>query len=241
MTEFESNFGSALEAAAAIKAGKISSVELTRHVFERIDKFQPKLNAFVYQMREEALASARRADKAVARKDKRLPFAGVPVVVKESFGVAGRPCTWGVPALKNTRASANSTAVQRLLDAGAVLIGATNVPFQLGDFQSYNELYGTTNNPWDVGRTPGGSFGFCPESPQYHHRPRHHAGRRYGLHGDGVRAGQDAGRVDPNKHTAHGRRRASPDDRDIAREGCSYAPTCNRGFASTSPTSGTAA
>ena len=159
MTEFDPNFGSALEAAAAINARKISSVELTRHVFERIDKFQPKLNAFVYQMREEALVSARRADEAVARKDKRLPFAGVPVVVKESFGVAGRPCTWGVPALKNTRAKANSTAVQRLLDAGAILIGATNVPFQLMDFQSYNEIYGTTNNPWDVSRTPGGSSG----------------------------------------------------------------------------------
>jgi len=159
MTEFDPNFGSALDAAAAINARKISSVELTRHVFERIDKFQPKLNAFVYQMREEALVSARRADEVVARKDKRLPFAGVPVVVKESFGVAGRPCTWGVPALKNTRANASSTAVQRLLDAGAVLIGATNVPFQLADFQSYNEIYGTTNNPWDVGRTPGGSSG----------------------------------------------------------------------------------
>ncbi len=159
MREFDPNFGSALEAAAAIRARNISSVELTRHVFERIDQFQPKLNAFVYQMREEALVSARRADEAVARKDKRLPFAGVPVVVKESFGVAGRPCTWGVPALKNTRAPANSTAAQRLLDAGAVLIGATNVPFQLGDFQSYNEIYGTTNNPWDLSRTPGGSSG----------------------------------------------------------------------------------
>lgn len=159
MKEFDPNFGSALEAAAAINARKISSLELTRHIFERIDKFQPKLNAFVYQMREEALVIARCADESVARKDKRLPFTGVPVVVKESFGVAGRPCTWGVPALKNACANANSTAVQRLLGSGAVLIGATNVPFQLGDFQSYNEIYGTTNNPWDVSLTPGGSSG----------------------------------------------------------------------------------
>ena len=159
MTEFDMNFGSALEAAAAISSRKISSVELTRHVFERIDRFQPELNAFVYQMREEAIASAQRADDAVARNGEPLPFAGVPFVVKESFGVAGRPCTWGVPALRNMCANANSTAVQRLLDAGAVLIGATNVPFQLGDFQSYNEIYGTTNNPCDVSRTPGGSSG----------------------------------------------------------------------------------
>jgi amidase len=156
---FDPDFGSALQAAAAIAARKISAVELTRHVFQRIDQFQPKLNAFVYQMRQEALEAAGRADEAVARKRKRPPLAGVPVVIKESFGVAGRPCTWGVPALRDARAPANSTAVQRLLDAGAVPIGGTNVPLELMDGQSYNEIYGTTNNPWDLTRTPGGSSG----------------------------------------------------------------------------------
>ncbi len=158
-TTFDPNFGSALDAAAAIRARRISSVELTRHVFDRIDRFQPKLNAFVYQMREEALAGARRVDEAVARKQVLPPLAGVPVVVKESFGVAGRPCTWGIPALKDTRAPANSTTVQRLLDAGAIVVGGTNVPIDLEDWQSYNEIYGTTNNPWDLTRTPGGSSG----------------------------------------------------------------------------------
>src|ERR1051326_8606154 len=110
-------------------------------------------------MRQEALEAAGRADEAVARKRKRPPLAGVPVVIKESFGVAGRPCTWGVPALRDARAPANSTAVQRLLDAGAVLLGGTNVPLELMDGQSYNEIYGTTNNPWDLARTPGGSSG----------------------------------------------------------------------------------
>src|SRR5215469_13761238 len=94
---FDPNFASALDAAAAIRRRKISSVELTKHVFERIDKFQPQLNAFVYQMRDEALASARRIDRAIARKQKCGPLAGVPVVVKESFAIAGRPCTWGIP------------------------------------------------------------------------------------------------------------------------------------------------
>jgi aspartyl-tRNA(Asn)/glutamyl-tRNA(Gln) amidotransferase subunit A len=89
MRGFDDNFGSALDAAAAIRARKISSVELTRHIFERIDRFQPKLNAFVYLMREEALAAARRVDEALARSQKLGPFAGVPVVVKESFAVAG--------------------------------------------------------------------------------------------------------------------------------------------------------
>lgn len=159
-TAFDPNFGSALDAGAAIAAGKISSVELTKHVFERIDRYQPKLNAFVFEMREEAMSRARRADEAIARGDaKRSPITGVPVVVKESFAIAGRPCTWGIPTLKGTRAPANSTAVQRLLDAGAVVTGATNVPLNLMDGQSYNDIYGTTNNPWDPTRTPGGSSG----------------------------------------------------------------------------------
>lgn len=156
---FDPNFGSALDAGAAIAARKISSVELTKHVFERIDKHQPKLNAFVYQMREEALASARRADATIASGGRHTPLTGVPVVVKESFAIAGRPCTWGIPALKDTRAAQNSNAVQRLLDAGSVVLGATNVPINLMDGQSYNEIYGTTNNPWDLSRTPGGSSG----------------------------------------------------------------------------------
>jgi amidase len=137
----------------------MSSVELTEHVFKRIDQFQPKLNAFVYLTREEALRQARRADEIVARKGNRGPLTGVPVMVKESFGIAGRPCTWGIPALKGSKAPANATVVQRLLDAGAVIVGATNVPLNLMDGQSYNEIYGTTNNPWDVTRTPGGSSG----------------------------------------------------------------------------------
>src|SRR6476661_1635686 len=156
---FDPNFGSALDAAAAIASRRISSVELTRHVFGRIDQFQPRLNAFVYQMRDEAMEAARRVDRAVSRKQKLGAFAGVPVVVKESFAIAGRPCTWGIPALKNSRAPENSTCVQRLVDAGAVVVGATNVPFQLMDGQSYNDIYGTTNNPWDLTRTPGGSSG----------------------------------------------------------------------------------
>src|ERR1041384_6341315 len=81
---FDPDFGSALQAAAAIAARKISAVELTRHVFQRIDQFQPKLNAFVYQMRQEALEAAGRADEAVARKRKSPPFAGVPVGIQEN-------------------------------------------------------------------------------------------------------------------------------------------------------------
>ncbi len=158
-TSFDPNFGSALEAAGAIASGKISSVELTEHVFERIERLQPKLNAFVYFTRDDALRQARRIDESVARKEKVGPLAGVPVVIKESFGIAGRPCTWGIPILKNSKAPANAEAVQRLMSAGAVMVGATNVPLNLWDWQSHNEIYGTTNNPWDLARTPGGSSG----------------------------------------------------------------------------------
>jgi amidase len=80
-------------------------------------------------------------------------------VVKESFNVAGLPTTWGIPAFKDWIAKDDAVAVARLKAAGAVILGKTNVPFVLGDWQSYNGIYGTTNNPWDVLRTPGGSSG----------------------------------------------------------------------------------
>ena len=91
----------------------------------------------------------------------RLPglLNGVPINVKESFGVQGQPCTWGIPFLKHAKAPAHAEAVRRLLDAGAVLLGATNVPLELMDSQSFNDIYGTSNNPWDLTRTPGGSSG----------------------------------------------------------------------------------
>lgn len=153
------DFASALDAAAAVKAKKVSSLELTRRMFARIDQYNPKLNAFAYQMREQALAQAREADTALSRGHLLGPFHGVPICVKESFAVKGEPDTWGIVSLKGSKAPANSTVVQRLLGAGAVLIGGTNVPLNLMDWQSFNDIYGTTNNPWDLTRTPGGSSG----------------------------------------------------------------------------------
>lgn len=158
---FDPDFGSALDAAAAIRERTISAAELTEHIFRRIDAFQPKLNAYVYQLRDQARAAAKSADESLARGGDQANgvFHGVPVNVKESFGVQGQPCTWGIPMFREARASMNSVAVDRLLKAGSVLLGATNVPFSLMDGQSFNEIYGTTNNPWDLERTPGGSSG----------------------------------------------------------------------------------
>ena len=83
----------------------------------------------------------------------------IPMVVKESFNVAGLPTTWGIPTFKDWTPKEDAVAVTRLKSAGAVILGKTNVPLVLGDWQSYNDIYGTTNNPWDAGRTPGGSSG----------------------------------------------------------------------------------
>jgi amidase len=156
---FDPDFASALEAADAIRTGQVSSLELTEHTLRRIDQFQPRLNAFVYQLREEALEAAKKSDEAIARGTASGRFHGVPISVKESFGVQGRPCTWGIPPLAHARATRTSTAVQRLMDNGAILLGGTNVPLRLMDAQTFNSIYGRTNNPWDLERTPGGSSG----------------------------------------------------------------------------------
>ena len=156
----ELDFASALQAAEAIRTKKISSVELTQRMFARIDHYNPQLNVFAYQLREDALAQAKKADASLAQGKASGVFHGVPITVKESFAVAGHPCTWGFPPLRDSKAPQNSAVVNHLLsDAGAVLLGATNVPVALADWQSYNPIYGQTNNPWDVKRSPGGSSG----------------------------------------------------------------------------------
>src|SRR5437879_1731645 len=132
-TPHELDFATALQAAEAIRSKKVSSLELTRRVFERIDRYNPQLNAFAYQLREDALAQAKRADEAQAQGRSLGVFHGVPINVKESFAVAGHPCTWGIPALRDSKAPTNSDVVNRLSGAGAVLIGATNLRVNLAD------------------------------------------------------------------------------------------------------------
>lgn len=153
------DFASALDAARAVAKKQVSSVELTQRMLARIDRYNPKLDAFVYVTRERALAEAQRADAQIARGEPLSVFEGVPFAVKESFGVKGQPDTWGRPEFRNAKAPDDSAAVERYEKGGAVLTGGTNVPFDLMDWQSYNEVYGTANNPWDLTRTPGGSSG----------------------------------------------------------------------------------
>ncbi len=158
-TPFQPAFATARQAALAIRQKKISSLELTSITFSRIDKYNPTLNAFVYQLRDQALSAARRADAALAQGRSLSPLHGVPISIKECFGIEGQPATFGIPQFRKSKAPRNAAAVQKLVDAGAVLLGATNVPTFLWDWQSTNPIYGRTNNPWNPDRTPGGSSG----------------------------------------------------------------------------------
>ena len=152
------SYGTATELVQALQARKFSALELTDHVIARIEKLDGKLNAVVVRDFERGRAAAKAADAALARGERR-PLLGIPMVVKESFNVAGLPTTWGVPEFKDWIAPEDATMVARVKAAGALILGKTNVPFLLGDWQSHNEIYGATKNPWDLARTPGGSSG----------------------------------------------------------------------------------
>jgi amidase len=152
-------FRSAKQLAADIRKKKIGCLELLDLYLARVEKYDPALNAIVVRDFDGARKRARAADRALAGGKVWGPFHGVPMTIKESYDVIGLPTTWGVPALRNNIATKNAVAVDRLLGAGVVLFGKTNVPLYLADWQSFNALHGTTNNPWDLARSPGGSSG----------------------------------------------------------------------------------
>ena len=152
-------FRSAKQLAAAIKSRKIGCKELLDLYLKRVEKYNPRLNAIIASDIPAAQKRARAADAAVKKRAKLGPLHGVPMTIKESFNVVGMPTTWGVPDLKNNYPERNALAVDRFLAAGAVLFGKTNVPIYLADWQSYNAIYGATNNPWDLSLSPGGSSG----------------------------------------------------------------------------------
>ncbi|NKY85221.1 amidase [Nocardia veterana] len=154
----EFDFLSAEELATALRAGAVTSVELTDAAIARIEREDTAINAICVADFDNARAAARRADRARARGEDR-PLLGVPVTVKESYDVAGLPTTWGIPQHADHVPTEDAVQVSRLKAAGAVILGKTNVPEMLRDIQSFNDIYGTTNNPWDHGRTSGGSSG----------------------------------------------------------------------------------
>src|SRR5512147_2551347 len=144
-------FKSATELVAMLRDRQISAAELLSEYRSRVKRFDDKINSIIWQEPN--------VDSMVQDADPKSPLAGLPMTVKEAYGLAGSPTTWGVPELRNNITDTDSVVVARLRAAGATVFGKSNVPLFLGDFQSYNDIYGTTNNPWDKGRTPGGSSG----------------------------------------------------------------------------------
>lgn len=155
----ELHWQSAAEIARAIAARRISACEVLEHFLARVETYNPGLNAIVWIGADQARARAKAADAALARGEIWGPLHGVPMTIKESYNVAGSATTWGDPALKDNVTETSALSVERLERQGVVLFGKTNVPLMLADWQSYNAVYGTTNNPWDTARSPGGSSG----------------------------------------------------------------------------------
>jgi amidase len=145
--------------AAAVRARTVSSRELLDTFDKRIARLNPAVNAVVTTDMEGAGRLADEADAAAARGDWRGPLHGLPFTVKDAIETAGMRSTGGAPELSDHVPAADAPAVGRLRGAGGILFGKTNAPTWSADFQTHNPLFGTTNNPWDLSRTPGGSSG----------------------------------------------------------------------------------
>lgn len=152
-------FLSAVAMAERIRQRKLSPVELVEAHLSRIEKLNPALNAFVQVCETQARADARAAEAALARKGELGPLHGVPVSVKSSIDVAGARCEAGTRLRAGHVAAEDAPLVKRLRAAGAIVLGVTNTPELLMAWETDNVLYGRTNSPWDLARTPGGSSG----------------------------------------------------------------------------------
>jgi amidase len=152
-------FASTGQIAAAIRAGHVSAMEVLEAHLAQIATHNPALNAIITMDAERAREQAREADEALARGDMWGPLHGVPFTLKDAHATAGMRTTTGFPPLADYVPQEDSTVTARLKAAGGILIGKTNVPVMLADYQSNNPIFGRTNNPWNSERTPGGSSG----------------------------------------------------------------------------------
>jgi amidase len=152
-------YSSTVALAQAISARKVSSEEVVAACLERIEAVNPKLNAVVQLVADEARAEARKADAALARGEIKGPLHGVPMTIKDSFDTAGIISTGGTKGRASFVPTKDAAVVARLRDAGAIVIGKTNTPELTLSFETDNLIYGRTNNPYDLSRTPGGSSG----------------------------------------------------------------------------------
>ena len=157
------NFLTAVEMAEGIRAGKFSAVELVDAHIARIEKLNPALNAFVRadfeRAREQARAADRAAQAARGKSGELGSLHGVPITIKSSIDMAGFPSECGSRLRKGIVANSDAPLVTRLRAAGAIVLGSTNVPEFLMAYETDNLIYGRTNSPWDLSRTPGGSSG----------------------------------------------------------------------------------
>ncbi|MGL4296440.1 MAG: amidase [Aestuariivirga sp.] len=153
------HYRSALDLARLLRARKVSARDLLDICLDQYARHNDALNAVVVTDIDRARSAAAAADRRLKRGKPIGAFDGVPMTAKESFDWTGTPSTWGVPRFSDNIAASDAVALKRLTDAGAVIYGKTNVPLMLADWQSYNDIYGTTNNPWDLTRSPGGSSG----------------------------------------------------------------------------------
>jgi amidase len=150
---------SALDQARLLRARKIGARELLDLCWSQVEKHNPRLNAVIVSDIARARKAALAADRRLKAGKPKGIFDGVPMTIKESFDWTGTPTTWGDPRFAKNIAQSDAVALTRLTDQGAIIFGKTNVPLMLADWQSFNAIYGTTNNPWDVARSPGGSSG----------------------------------------------------------------------------------
>ena len=150
---------SATELASLIATREISSVEVVEAHIARIEEVNSALNAVIWKRYAEARAEARRADEATQRGDAVGPLHGVPITIKEAFGLTGSPATFGLESRARHMAAEDDIYVARLRQAGAIILGKTNVAQLLLYIESDNPVYGRSNNPWNRERTPGGSSG----------------------------------------------------------------------------------
>ncbi|WP_214482245.1 amidase [Bacillus sp. SM2101] len=152
-------FLSANKIAKLIANGELTSEQVVRAIIRRIQQFDVKVNAVVNVNMDQLINDAKKADQLMKEGTKLGPLHGVPITLKESYAVKRMKTTSGFTPLKDYETNFDATVVRRLKKAGAIIIGKTNVPPLLMDLQTDNDIYGRTNNPWDLERTPGGSSG----------------------------------------------------------------------------------
>jgi amidase len=155
----ELHWWSAIDLAAAIRGREVSSTEALEHLVARVERLDGPINAVVHWDLERARAAAAEADRAVARGEELGPFHGVPMTIKDSLQTEGCVTTSGAPELADFVPTEDAWPVAKMRAAGAIPFAKTNLPIFAGDIQSFNEVYGTTNNPHDLSRTCGGSSG----------------------------------------------------------------------------------